>query len=116
MRGNKHPYFEDLFIFIYNVEFTVVIDDSFAIVTLHHQRASLLKATEQQLGYSLIYSGLFSLFFQNETVQKLGARVEQLTVEAENSNFQRQKLSQEKTEAEQRYQEVCSQLQELRTR
>uniref|UniRef100_A0A803VZV9 Centrosomal protein 112 n=1 Tax=Ficedula albicollis TaxID=59894 RepID=A0A803VZV9_FICAL len=52
----------------------------------------------------------------NETVQKLGARVQQLTVEAENSNLQRQKLSQEKTEVEQRYQEVWSQLQELRTR
>ncbi|XP_014738214.1 PREDICTED: centrosomal protein of 112 kDa isoform X4 [Sturnus vulgaris] len=52
----------------------------------------------------------------NETVQKLGARVQQLTVEAENSNLQRQKLCQEKTEVEQRYQEVCSQLQELRTR
>ncbi|XP_032932942.1 centrosomal protein of 112 kDa isoform X2 [Catharus ustulatus] len=52
----------------------------------------------------------------NETVQKLGARVQQLTVEAENSNFQRQKLSQEKIEVEQRYQDVCSQLQELRTR
>ncbi|XP_038013481.1 centrosomal protein of 112 kDa isoform X2 [Motacilla alba alba] len=52
----------------------------------------------------------------NETVQKLGARVQQLTVEAENSNLQRQKLSQEKTEVELRYQEVCSQLQELRER
>ncbi|XP_056362080.1 centrosomal protein of 112 kDa isoform X5 [Oenanthe melanoleuca] len=52
----------------------------------------------------------------NETVQKLGARVQQLTVEAENSNLQRQKLSQEKTVVEQRYQEVWSQLQELRTR
>ncbi|XP_014165679.1 centrosomal protein of 112 kDa isoform X1 [Geospiza fortis] len=52
----------------------------------------------------------------NETVQKLGARVQQLTVEAENSNLQRQKLSQEKTETELRYQEVCSQLQELTER
>ncbi|CAN8193994.1 unnamed protein product [Coccothraustes coccothraustes] len=52
----------------------------------------------------------------NETVQKLGARVQQLTVEAENSNLQRQKLSQEKTEAELRCQEVCSQLQELTER
>nr|XP_041575799.1 centrosomal protein of 112 kDa isoform X2 [Taeniopygia guttata] len=52
----------------------------------------------------------------NETVQKLGARVQQLTVEAENSNLQRQKLSQEKNEVEQRYQEVCSQLQELKER
>ncbi|XP_053816152.1 centrosomal protein of 112 kDa isoform X2 [Vidua chalybeata] len=52
----------------------------------------------------------------NETVQKLGARVQQLTVEAENSHLQRQKLSQEKTEVEQRYQEVCSQLEELKER
>uniref|UniRef100_A0A8C0ZGL4 Centrosomal protein 112 n=1 Tax=Cyanistes caeruleus TaxID=156563 RepID=A0A8C0ZGL4_CYACU len=52
----------------------------------------------------------------NETVEKLGARVQQLTVEAENSNLQRQKLSQEKTEVEQRYQEVCSQLQDLKAR
>ncbi|NXX29863.1 CE112 protein, partial [Nicator chloris] len=52
----------------------------------------------------------------NETVQKLGARVQQLTFEAENSNLQRQKLCQEKTEVEQRYQEVCSQLQELKIR
>ncbi|KAL9833452.1 centrosomal protein of 112 kDa isoform 2-T3 [Geothlypis trichas] len=52
----------------------------------------------------------------NETVQKLGARVQQLTVEAENSNLQRQKLAQEKTETEMRYQEVCSQLQELTER
>ncbi|XP_041881431.1 centrosomal protein of 112 kDa isoform X1 [Corvus kubaryi] len=52
----------------------------------------------------------------NETVQKLGARVQQLTVEAENSHLQRQKLSQEKIEVEQRYQEVCSQLQELKAR
>ncbi|XP_039572319.1 centrosomal protein of 112 kDa isoform X1 [Passer montanus] len=52
----------------------------------------------------------------NETVQKLGARVQQLTVEAENSNLQRQKLSQEKTEVELRYQEVCSELEELKER
>lgn len=42
--------------------------------------------------------------------------MQQLTVEAENSNLQRQKLSQEKTETEMRYQEVCSQLQELTER
>uniref|UniRef100_A0A8C3R427 Centrosomal protein 112 n=1 Tax=Cyanoderma ruficeps TaxID=181631 RepID=A0A8C3R427_9PASS len=52
----------------------------------------------------------------NETVQRLGARVQQLTVEAENSNFQRQRLSQEKNEVEQRYQEACSQLQDLKVR
>ncbi|XP_063265535.1 centrosomal protein of 112 kDa isoform X2 [Prinia subflava] len=52
----------------------------------------------------------------NEKVQKLGAHVQQLTVEAENSNLQRQKLIQEKAEVEQRYQEVCSQLQDLKIR
>ncbi|XP_027746181.1 centrosomal protein of 112 kDa isoform X2 [Empidonax traillii] len=52
----------------------------------------------------------------NETVQKLGARVQQLTVEAENSHLLHQKLSQEKMEAEQRYQELCSELQELKAR
>ncbi|NWW32563.1 CE112 protein, partial [Panurus biarmicus] len=53
---------------------------------------------------------------QSTVVQKLGARVQQLTIEAENSNLQRQKLSKEKTEVEQRYQEACSQLQELKVR
>ncbi|XP_029815958.1 centrosomal protein of 112 kDa [Manacus vitellinus] len=52
----------------------------------------------------------------NETVQKLGARVQQLTVEAENSHLLQQKLSQEKMEAEQRYQDLCSELQELKAR
>ncbi|NXU91510.1 CE112 protein, partial [Xiphorhynchus elegans] len=52
----------------------------------------------------------------NETVQKLGARVQQLTLEAENSHLLHQKLSQEKIEAEQRYQAVCSELQELKER
>ncbi|XP_039246221.1 centrosomal protein of 112 kDa isoform X3 [Pipra filicauda] len=52
----------------------------------------------------------------NETVQKLGARVQQLTVEAENSHLLQQKLSQEKIEAEQRYQDLCSELQELKAR
>ncbi|NWT11246.1 CE112 protein, partial [Vireo altiloquus] len=52
----------------------------------------------------------------NETVQKLGARVQQLTVEAENSHLRHQKLCQEKTLLEQRYQEVCSQLQDLKVR
>ncbi|XP_009079735.1 PREDICTED: centrosomal protein of 112 kDa-like, partial [Acanthisitta chloris] len=47
---------------------------------------------------------------------KLGARVQQLTVEVENSHVQCQKLSQEKAEAEERYQAVCSQLQELQAR
>ncbi|NXW13729.1 CE112 protein, partial [Circaetus pectoralis] len=52
----------------------------------------------------------------NQTVKKLEARVQQLTVEAENSNLQRQKLSQEKTDAEQRYQAVCCELQEVKAR
>ncbi|XP_040386894.1 centrosomal protein of 112 kDa isoform X6 [Cygnus olor] len=52
----------------------------------------------------------------NQTVKNLEARVQQLTVEAENSNLQRQRLSQEKTEAEQRYQAVCSELQEVKAR
>nr|XP_038021450.1 centrosomal protein of 112 kDa isoform X2 [Anas platyrhynchos] len=52
----------------------------------------------------------------NQTVKSLEARVQQLTVEAENSNLQRQRLSQEKTEAEQRYQVVCSELQEVKAR
>ncbi|XP_047920298.1 centrosomal protein of 112 kDa isoform X9 [Anser cygnoides] len=52
----------------------------------------------------------------NQTVKNLEARVQQLTVEAENSNLQRQRLSQEKTEAEQRYQAICSELQEVKAR
>uniref|UniRef100_A0A8C0I8D4 Centrosomal protein 112 n=1 Tax=Bubo bubo TaxID=30461 RepID=A0A8C0I8D4_BUBBB len=52
----------------------------------------------------------------NQTIKKLDARVQQLTVEAENSNLQRQKLSQEKADAEQRYQVVCSELQDVKAR
>ncbi|NXQ80378.1 CE112 protein, partial [Nyctibius grandis] len=52
----------------------------------------------------------------NETVKKLEARVQQLTVEAESSNLQCQKWSQEKTDAEQRYQAVLSELQEVKAR
>uniref|UniRef100_A0A8C3LVR3 Centrosomal protein 112 n=1 Tax=Chrysolophus pictus TaxID=9089 RepID=A0A8C3LVR3_CHRPC len=52
----------------------------------------------------------------NQTVKNLETRVQQLMVEAENSNLQRQKLSQEKTEAEQCYQAVCSELQEMKAR
>uniref|UniRef100_A0A8C8BEA1 Centrosomal protein 112 n=1 Tax=Otus sunia TaxID=257818 RepID=A0A8C8BEA1_9STRI len=52
----------------------------------------------------------------NQTIKKLDARVQQLTVEAENSNLQRQKLSQEKADAEQRYQVACSELQDVKTR
>jgi len=39
-----------------------------------------------------------------------------LTVEAENSKLQRQKLSQEKADVEQRYQVVCSELQDVKAR
>ncbi|XP_074744974.1 centrosomal protein of 112 kDa isoform X2 [Strix uralensis] len=52
----------------------------------------------------------------NQTIKKLDARVQQLTVEAENSNLQRQKLSQQKADAEQRYQVVCSELQDVKAR
>ncbi|NXG62283.1 CE112 protein, partial [Hemiprocne comata] len=52
----------------------------------------------------------------NQTVRELEARVQQLTVEVENSNLQRQKSSQEKTDAEQRCQTVCSELQALKAR
>ncbi|XP_071430117.1 centrosomal protein of 112 kDa isoform X2 [Pithys albifrons albifrons] len=52
----------------------------------------------------------------NETILKLEARVQQLAVEAENSHLLHQKLSQEKIEAEQQYQAVCSELQELQER
>ncbi|XP_010224286.1 PREDICTED: centrosomal protein of 112 kDa [Tinamus guttatus] len=53
---------------------------------------------------------------RNQMVKELEARVQQLTVEAENSNLQRQKLSQEKIDAEQCYQAVCSELQEVKVR
>jgi len=68
------------------------------------------------------YTNLFwwflnnGLLFQNQTIKNLEARVQQLMVEAENSNLQRQKLSQEKTEAEQCYQAACSELQEMKAR
>ncbi|XP_051490532.1 centrosomal protein of 112 kDa isoform X1 [Apus apus] len=52
----------------------------------------------------------------NQTVKELEARVQQLTVEVENSNLQRQKLSQEKTDAEQRCQTLGSELQALKAR
>uniref|UniRef100_A0A8D0GWG1 Centrosomal protein 112 n=1 Tax=Sphenodon punctatus TaxID=8508 RepID=A0A8D0GWG1_SPHPU len=52
----------------------------------------------------------------NQMVKELEARVQQLTVEAENSNLQRQKLSQEKTDLEQCYQTVCIELQEVKAR
>ncbi|XP_009900970.2 centrosomal protein of 112 kDa [Dryobates pubescens] len=52
----------------------------------------------------------------NETAKKLEARVQQLIVEAENSSLLRQKLSQEKADAEQRYEAVWSELQEMNAR
>ncbi|KAM9119175.1 centrosomal protein of 112 kDa isoform 3-T3 [Pangshura tecta] len=52
----------------------------------------------------------------NQMVKELEARVQQLTIEAESSNLQRQKLSQEKTDLEQRYQAVCTELQEVKSR
>ncbi|XP_074870801.1 centrosomal protein of 112 kDa isoform X2 [Carettochelys insculpta] len=51
-----------------------------------------------------------------QMVKELEARVQQLTVEAENSNLQRQKLSQEKADLEQCYQAVCTELQEAKSR
>ncbi|NXN97463.1 CE112 protein, partial [Rhinopomastus cyanomelas] len=52
----------------------------------------------------------------NQKVKILEARVQQLTVEAENSNLQRKTLSQEKAELEQRYQAVRSELQSMKAR
>ncbi|XP_051014904.1 centrosomal protein of 112 kDa [Acomys russatus] len=52
----------------------------------------------------------------NHMIKELEGRVQQLTGEAENSNLQRQKLTQEKMELERCYQMTCSELQELKTR
>ncbi|XP_075418238.1 centrosomal protein of 112 kDa isoform X2 [Tenrec ecaudatus] len=52
----------------------------------------------------------------NQMVKELEARVQQLTGEAENSNLQRQKLTQEKTELERCYQITCNELQEVKAR
>ncbi|XP_051852600.1 centrosomal protein of 112 kDa [Antechinus flavipes] len=52
----------------------------------------------------------------NLMVKELEARVQQLTGEAENSNLQWQKLSQEKTELEKYYQMKCYELQEMKAR
>ncbi|XP_023569872.1 centrosomal protein of 112 kDa isoform X2 [Octodon degus] len=52
----------------------------------------------------------------NRVVKELEARVHQLTGEAENSNIQRQKLTQEKAELERCYQITCSELQEVKAR
>ncbi|KAM6376778.1 centrosomal protein of 112 kDa isoform 1-T2 [Pluvialis apricaria] len=75
----------------------------------------LLEDTNARLG-KMEEDYLEQIKSTNQTVKKLEARVQQLTVEAENSNLQRQKLSQEKTDAEQHYQAVCSELQELKAR
>uniref|UniRef100_A0A8I6GHW6 Centrosomal protein 112 n=1 Tax=Rattus norvegicus TaxID=10116 RepID=A0A8I6GHW6_RAT len=52
----------------------------------------------------------------NHMIKDLEGRVQQLMGEAENSNLQRQKLTQEKLELERCYQITCSELQELKTR
>ncbi|XP_078257571.1 centrosomal protein of 112 kDa isoform X3 [Rhinoraja longicauda] len=52
----------------------------------------------------------------NHTVKELETRVQQLTVEAENSTLVRQKLTQEKGEVEQRCQMNCLELQEIKLR
>ncbi|XP_062886701.1 centrosomal protein of 112 kDa isoform X4 [Mobula hypostoma] len=52
----------------------------------------------------------------NHTVKELETRVQQLTVEAENSTLVRQKLIQEKGELEQRCQATCLELQEIKLR
>ncbi|KAM4012574.1 centrosomal protein of 112 kDa [Anomaloglossus baeobatrachus] len=51
-----------------------------------------------------------------QTVKELEARVQQLTVEAESSSLQRQKLSQERTELEASWQASCSEVQQLSAR
>nr|XP_060619050.1 centrosomal protein of 112 kDa isoform X3 [Anolis sagrei ordinatus] len=51
-----------------------------------------------------------------QMVKELEERVHQLTVEAETSNLQRQKLSQEKINLEQSYQAICIELEEVKAR
>uniref|UniRef100_A0A8C3PRK7 Centrosomal protein 112 n=1 Tax=Calidris pygmaea TaxID=425635 RepID=A0A8C3PRK7_9CHAR len=75
----------------------------------------LLEDTNARLG-KMEEDYLEQIKSTNQTVKKLEARVQQLTVEAENSNLQRQKLSQEKADAEQRYQAVYAELQEVKAR
>ncbi|XP_041072486.1 centrosomal protein of 112 kDa isoform X5 [Carcharodon carcharias] len=53
---------------------------------------------------------------KNQMVKELEARVQQLTVEAENSTLVRQKLTQEKGELEHRCQMICLELQEVKLR
>ncbi|XP_069785891.1 centrosomal protein of 112 kDa isoform X2 [Narcine bancroftii] len=52
----------------------------------------------------------------NHTVKELEARVQQLTVEAENNTLVRQKLTQEKGELEQRCQMISLELQDIKLR
>ncbi|XP_045840657.1 centrosomal protein of 112 kDa [Meles meles] len=52
----------------------------------------------------------------NQVVKELESRVQQLTGEAENSNLQKQKLIQEKSELERCYQITCNELQEVKAR
>ncbi|XP_060108315.1 centrosomal protein of 112 kDa [Heteronotia binoei] len=52
----------------------------------------------------------------NQMVKELETRVHQLTMEAESSNLQHQKLFQEKTNLEQLYRAACTELQEAKTR
>ncbi|XP_014807770.1 PREDICTED: centrosomal protein of 112 kDa isoform X2 [Calidris pugnax] len=75
----------------------------------------LLEDTNARLG-KMEEDYLEQIKSTNQTVKKLEARVQQLTVEAENSNLQRQKLSQEKADAEQRYQAIYAELQEVKAR
>lgn len=49
-------------------------------------------------------------------VKELEARVHQLTVEAESSNLQQQKLSEENANLEKAYQTVSTELQEVKAR
>ncbi|XP_069511154.1 centrosomal protein of 112 kDa [Ambystoma mexicanum] len=52
----------------------------------------------------------------NQMMKELEARVQQLTVEAESSNLQRLKLSQEKTDLEKAHRTTYSELQDIRER
>ncbi|XP_044305381.1 centrosomal protein of 112 kDa isoform X3 [Varanus komodoensis] len=52
----------------------------------------------------------------NQMVKELEARVHQLTMEAETSHLQHQKLSQEKNNLEQSYQAICTELEEVKAR
>lgn len=49
-------------------------------------------------------------------IKELEARVHHLTMEAEASNLQHQRLSQEKSNLEQTYQAVCMEIKEVKSR